>query len=732
MATATKRKKAPAAKAAGFVDKAGHALAVGDRVLYEHPTSLHSGNSGTINAIHEREGDTPAIASVLLDKLTTWKEAPTIPAAADSLVWVATPDVMPAPAPAPIQPSPELPWLDSKGQALAKGDFVQVLGSSYGDRTGVITCLEAPLADDMSPCVWVDFPETPHDTKVSDIFLPEHVVRQEPVAAAHVEVVALPQPAPKAAGLNLAMVGEMADAYKVGLRLVLLASIVVTTNTRKVFDEAALAELAESVRAHGILQPIVLRPHPTESGKYELVAGGRRYRAAQLAELVEVPATVRNLTDREFLEVQLLENLQRVDVRPADEASAFAKLLSSNFSAEEIAQRVGKPVKFVLQRAKLANLVPFWTELLEQDKLLLVAANLIARLPAHSQVVVRKAAEKGYSWALKGGGLSLEQVKSIIASEVQRELTSACFPKDDAMLYPQAGACLTCPKRSSANASLFDDVATGKDNCLDAPCFNEKKRLYVQRRIVELTVGKEKPLLISNQTWETKTRPGMGMVYGSGKWNPSKEGEQNAIYALIVDGVQAGSQTWIKFSGIKSPEQEEKEKEQAARQLRAEREAFHHRELIANKLSVDMERDLYSEGPIAHSVLERFLVEKLTYGHSVVPKEMLDYLATNYSWVRPTADNLKNAWAERDEQTQRTPHYQYLYDQLERMTVRNKLHLWFALHFRSNLAGGYSSTQTALAKHIGTGYGYDTLEADAKKLVQERYYSKGKKQEATA
>jgi ParB/RepB/Spo0J family partition protein len=618
-------------------------------------------------------------------------------------------------------------FLDGNGQALTKGDFVQVPGSSYAGRTGQITFLDPPLTDDVSPAAWVDFPETATDTKVSDIFVSTDVVRvaAEPVLAA--------KPTPKPSGFDAIQAGVA--AHQAGLRLVPLASIVVTTNTRKVFDETALAELAESVRAHGILQPIVLRPHPQTNlaeVKYELVAGGRRYRAAQLAELVEVPATVRNLTDREFIEVQLLENLQRVDVRPADEATAFAKLLNNNFSAEEIAQRVGKPVKFVLQRAKLTNLVPFWMELLEQDKLLLVAAHLIARLPAHSQVVVRKAAEKGYSWALKSTGLSLEQVKTIISQEVQRDLAAACFPKDDATLYPQAGACLTCPKRSGANAGLFDDVVTGKEACLDAPCFNKKKELYVQRRVVELTVGKDKPLLISSQTWESKNRPGLGMVYGNGKWNRSKEGEANAILALVVDGTEAGAQAWVKFSGVKTAAEEKAEKDQEARALRSNREQQQHRELIADKLSVDMERDLYSEGPIAHKVLERFLVDKMLYSHSVVSKDMLDYLCTSYNWARPSENELNNKYADRDEVSGRTPHYQYLYDQLERMTVRSKLDLWFALHFRSNLVGGYSSTQTGLAKHIGTGYGYDDLEAEAKKLVEERYYSKGKKQEPTA
>ena len=96
------------------------------------------------------------------------------------------------------------------------------------------------------------------------------------------------------------------------------------TNPRRFFDEAKLAELADNIRQHGVLQPILLRPLPEgEAGTYELVAGTRRYRASKLAKRDSIPATVRELTDAQALELQVIENVQRVDVHPLDEAQGY-------------------------------------------------------------------------------------------------------------------------------------------------------------------------------------------------------------------------------------------------------------------------------------------------------------------------------------------------------------------------------------------------------------------------
>src|SRR5438552_16273652 len=97
------------------------------------------------------------------------------------------------------------------------------------------------------------------------------------------------------------------------------------TNQRRQFDEGKLAELADNIKQHGVLQPILLRPLPEgEAGTYELVAGARRYRASKIAKRESIPATVRELTDAQALELQGIENVQRVDVHPLGEAQRYA------------------------------------------------------------------------------------------------------------------------------------------------------------------------------------------------------------------------------------------------------------------------------------------------------------------------------------------------------------------------------------------------------------------------
>jgi ParB family chromosome partitioning protein len=116
-----------------------------------------------------------------------------------------------------------------------------------------------------------------------------------------------------------------------------------TTNPRHIFADDALKELAASIRAQGVLSPLLVRPLTEQS--FEIVAGARRYRAAQMAESATVPVRIVNLTDAEALEAQLIENLQRRDVHPMEEAQGFRALLAleePKYSIEQIAAKVGK------------------------------------------------------------------------------------------------------------------------------------------------------------------------------------------------------------------------------------------------------------------------------------------------------------------------------------------------------------------------------------------------------
>jgi ParB family transcriptional regulator, chromosome partitioning protein len=125
---------------------------------------------------------------------------------------------------------------------------------------------------------------------------------------------------------------------------------------RRVFDEEQLNSLAQSIKQHGILQPIVVRPI---AAGFELVAGERRWRAAQLAGLTAIPAVVRDYNDKEMTEIALVENLQRQDLNPIEEAQAFQRLMEEfELTQEEVAKKVGRSRPMIANTIRLLNLLP--------------------------------------------------------------------------------------------------------------------------------------------------------------------------------------------------------------------------------------------------------------------------------------------------------------------------------------------------------------------------------------
>jgi ParB family chromosome partitioning protein len=125
---------------------------------------------------------------------------------------------------------------------------------------------------------------------------------------------------------------------------------------RQVFDDADLAELADSIRDKGVLQPILVRPSPRTAGEYEIVAGERRWRAAQKAGLWAIPALVRVLEDNEAFEIAIIENVQRADLNPIEECNAYAALMGRlQITQEEAARRVGKSRSHVANTLRLSG-----------------------------------------------------------------------------------------------------------------------------------------------------------------------------------------------------------------------------------------------------------------------------------------------------------------------------------------------------------------------------------------
>ena len=140
------------------------------------------------------------------------------------------------------------------------------------------------------------------------------------------------------------------------------------TRPRQSFDDGAMTELADSIAQHGVLQPILVRP--LLSGGYQIVAGERRWRASRMAGLTTVPAVIRDLTDSEVMQLALIENLQREDLKPLEEANGYKMLMDNfEFTQEEIAKTVGKSRPAITNALRLLNLPEDMQNMLERGEM---------------------------------------------------------------------------------------------------------------------------------------------------------------------------------------------------------------------------------------------------------------------------------------------------------------------------------------------------------------------------
>jgi len=171
---------------------------------------------------------------------------------------------------------------------------------------------------------------------------------------------------------------------------------------RRRFDEAALAELAASIKKQGLLQPLLVRPR---GEGYELVAGERRYRAAQMAGLDEVPVVVRELDDRSALEIALVENLQREDLNPIEEALGYQRLVELGYAQGEIAEAVGKARSTVTNALRLLQLDEATREALAEGRISAGHARALLMLPEGERPAVLNRIQKE--------GLSVRQVERL-------------------------------------------------------------------------------------------------------------------------------------------------------------------------------------------------------------------------------------------------------------------------------------------------------------------------------
>lgn len=314
-------------------------------------------------------------------------------------------------------------------------------------------------------------------------------------------------------------------------------------------SKEGLDDLAANIKQNGVINPITVRPRFELSGStdpdgFELVAGERRWRAAKIAGLKQIPAVVRDLTDAQAADIIVSENLYREDLHPMEEARQVDILLKSHDNdAKIVSDVIGKPLSWIVRRANLVNLTPKWIKAIKDEgsKVHDYTAShleLVARLPANQQDDLLNLEP----WTLSE--MTVKDLDAEINSGLQ-VLSKAPFKLDDAALYSKAGACVDCPKRSDCRPGLFDedpDEPAKTARCLDEPCWQEKSDRVIKAKIKELTKADGVKPLILRDRQESKID---GAVWGSG-FQAAKKADKGSKKALWVNGPKAGKVAYVK------------------------------------------------------------------------------------------------------------------------------------------------------------------------------------------
>ena len=180
---------------------------------------------------------------------------------------------------------------------------------------------------------------------------------------------------------------------------------------RKDFSEEKIQELAQSIKENGLIQPIIVRQSPVIG--YEILAGERRYRASIVAGLSEVPVIVKNLSDQDMMVHSIIENLQREDLNPIDEAKAYQSLIDKGFTHADIAEKMGKSRPYITNLVRLLNLSPSILKEVESGRLSQAHARLLINLSKNDQENLLK--------RIQAEDLSVRQVERLLQEKKQEK-----------------------------------------------------------------------------------------------------------------------------------------------------------------------------------------------------------------------------------------------------------------------------------------------------------------------
>ncbi|OLF82054.1 hypothetical protein AWH63_10975 [Marinobacter sp. C18] len=234
-------------------------------------------------------------------------------------------------------------------------------------------------------------------------------------------------------------------------------------NPRRIRAKAEIEDIRESIRAKGVLQSVLVRPHPEIEGDFQLVAGETRYDLSLEVGLSDIPALVKNLTDAELLDYATTENIKRASMSPVDEGLAAQRLLADGNDKDEVCRLLGWKPQFFDGRIQLTHCIDEVSQALVDGEIALGHAQLLSGLREESQKNALK--------ATIDKKLSVDALRDTIAS-LSLTLKAAPFDLTD---------CQTCPHNSSTQASLFaDSKAMGKARCLNKACFDKKTNAHLE------------------------------------------------------------------------------------------------------------------------------------------------------------------------------------------------------------------------------------------------------------
>lgn len=258
-----------------------------------------------------------------------------------------------------------------------------------------------------------------------------------------------------------------------------------TTNPRKHFDSDKLNELAESIKTVGVIQPITVRKLSfteeltknagTAPIPFEIVSGHRRFRASKIAKKSDIRALVVEMGEREAMDIQAIENLQREDLSPMEEAEWYYMMnqhAEYRMTVEAIGAKIGKKPRLIRERLQLMKLIPKAQKALYDGVINLGIAQVLARIEDEDNQ------EKAFK--LCDESTTIEELKSEIERNLFIALKGATFKLDDLTILPSAGACIACPHNSTNRAELFEDLKDG-GVCTKPSCFKEKTNNWAKQ-----------------------------------------------------------------------------------------------------------------------------------------------------------------------------------------------------------------------------------------------------------